>query len=119
MKKLIITIVTVLLTISTSVYAKGNPEKSKLKAEKKVVALSAEELALETELNEEFEISIDEVVESVLAETTNIETVKVYNVAGELVQEQNLETGIDINNLPEGAELLMTSGAEQYYIVMQ
>ena len=60
---------------------------------------------METELNEQFEISIDEVVEGVLAE--NVETIKVYNVAGELVQEQNLETGIDFNNLPEGAELFV------------
>ena len=117
MKKSIITIVIVLLTLSTSVFAKGNPEKSKLKAEKKVVALTTEELALETELNEEFEISIDEIVESVLSE--NIETVKVYNAAGDLVQEQNLETGIDLSNVPAGAELLMTSGTEQYYIIME
>ena len=117
MKKLILAIVTVLVTLSSSVYANGIPEKSNAKENKQAATLTLEELALETELNEEFEISIDEVVESVLTE--NIETVKVYNVAGELLQEQNLETGIDFNNLPEGAELLMTSGAEQYYIVMQ
>ena len=117
MKKLILAIVTVLVTLSSSVYANGIPEKSNAKETKQAAALTMEELALETELNAEFEISIDEVVESVLAE--NIETVKVYNVAGELVQEQNLESGIDLDALPKGAEFLMTSGTEQYYIVMQ
>ena len=117
MKKLILAIVTVLVTLSASANTNGIPEKSNTKETKQAAVLTVEELALEMELNEEFEISIDEVVESVLAE--NIETVKVYNVAGELVQEQNLETGIDTDNLPAGAELLMTSGTEQYYIVMQ
>ena len=115
MKKSIITLF-VTIAIAFTSFAGGTETETKKgdETKKTTAVLSAEELALEAELAEELDITIDEVIADL---TSTVENIYVYDVAGNLLAEQNVETGIDTETLPENAELLMTDGTSQYYIV--
>lgn len=116
MKKVFITIA-LLVGISSLTIANNETKKdstSESHPEKKVQTLSAEEIELEAELSEEFDISVDSVIEE-LQEAKEIEEVWVYDIEGNLIQAQSGK--IDFALIPINAELLMTEGATQYYII--
>ena len=48
-----------------------------------------------------------------------IEFIEVYDAVGNLVLSQDAVTGIDLSQLPANAELLMTSGTTNYYLVVE
>ena len=78
--------------------------------------LSAEEIALEAELEQELSVDVDVVLTS-LSEVQNIEAVKVFDIDGNEVAA--FEGTNVLENVPAEAELLMTDGATQYYVVAE
>jgi len=100
----------------TSVAFASDPTDQKSPTAEPAAVLSAEELALEAQLAEEFEISVSDVIAGLSAEPS-ISAVKVFDFAGNQIASQEGE--IDFSKIPAGAELLMTEGTTQYYIIAQ
>ena len=112
MKRLAYTIA-LLVSLTSATFAHNGENEISVKPE---VSLSAEELALEAELSAELEIS----VEAVLAEVATgpvVTAVKVFDLAGNEVSSQNGE--IDFEQIPVNAELVLTEGTTQYYIITE
>ncbi len=84
------------------------------KIESKSQVLSAEEIQLELELSEELEISVADVLEE-LQQAAEVTELWVYDLDGNLIQAQSGK--IDFSLIPINAELLMTEGGIQYYII--
>ena len=113
MKTLKNTLSAIILTslVAFSSFATGNEVTPENKSK---AVLTVEEAALETELNEEFDITIEEAVASL---NESIEKVVVYNLAGEVVYEAATENGtVDSRQIPVKSDLLMTDNGVQYYL---
>ncbi len=101
--------------LSSMVFASNGTDKKNPVANPEAM-LSAEEAVLEAELSAEFEVSVSDVIAAVSAEPI-ITAVKVFDLAGNEIATLN-ET-IDLSKMPANAELLMTEGTTQYFIVTQ
>ncbi len=113
MKTLLYTIALVISVGTMAFASNGTPKKKNPTASPEIV-LSAEEVILEAELSKELDIDIDQVIAS-LSTPTAITSVKVYDFTGAEIASQ--QGTIDYTKIPAGAELLMTDGTTQYYIV--
>ena len=111
MKKSFVTIA-LLIGLSAASFASNQPELNEESKTGKTPELTQTEAQLLDKLNEELEVSLEEVLASL--EVNEIEKVVVYNTQGELIVTQ--EKDIDLDKLPNSASLLMTEGTTQYYI---
>ncbi len=114
MKRITYTIALLIGLVSVSFASNGGDKKNPVA--KPDVMLSAEEAALEAELNIEFEISVADVLAEVSAEPM-ITSVKVFDMTGNDIAAQN--GTIDFSKIPANAELLMTEGTTRYFIVTE
>ena len=105
--------IALLIGLTSAAFANKGDKNPTAKPE---IVLSAEEVALEAELTEEFEVSVADVLAEVTAEAT-ITAVKVFDMAGNEIAAQ--KGTVDFSKVPAGAELLMTEGSTQYYVVAQ
>jgi len=111
MKRFIYTI-TLLIGLSSFTFASNGGDKKNPTTTH--IDLSTEEAALESELNDEFEINIADVLAEISAEPI-ITTIKIYDTLGNEIATQN--GTIDFSKVPANAELLMTDGTTQYFII--
>ena len=113
MKKSFVTIV-LLIGFAASSFASNQPVLNNKLTTGKAPELTQTEAQLLDQLNQELEVSLDEVLSTL--EETPIEKVLVYNAQGDVILTQ--EKNIDLDKLPNSASLLMTEGNTQYYIAL-
>ena len=106
--------IALLIGFTTATFANNGEKKNTVT--KSEIILTAEEVTLEAELAEEFEVSVADVLAEVTSEAT-ITAVKVFDMEGNEIAAQ--KGTVDFSKVPAGAELLMTEGSTQYYIVAQ
>jgi hypothetical protein len=85
--------------------------------EKNVASISAEEASYYAEIDQYYEQTFQT---SDIENTDKIETVYVYDIKGNLVQKLSAsgDEPINLDNLSQGAELLMKEGLDTYYIIL-
>ena len=106
--------IALLIGFATAAFANNGDKDKKNTVAKPEVTLSAEEVALEAELAEEFTVNVDDILAEVAAEQT-ITSVKVFDMEGNEIASQ--EGNVDFSKVLANAELLMTEGATQYFII--
>jgi hypothetical protein len=115
MKKSLITLALLIGIFATAFAENGDPKKKDAEATpvEKNQTLTADEQVLLTELEAELEISLEQMLEDLTP--APITKVVVYDLSGKVLQEQAGK--INLDQLPKGANLLMTEGQTQYYLV--
>jgi hypothetical protein len=113
MKKSLFTLAILIGIFSTSFANNGGHEGDSAKAKSPEKTLTVDEQALLDQLNAELEISFDDMLQAL--EEAPVTKVVVYDMAGNILQEQS--ENISLDKLPKGANLLMTEGQTQYYLV--
>lgn len=113
MKRLVITIAFLVGIIG---FAQADNHDPKEKKADTLQVLSPEEIELETVLEAELNVNIDEVIAE-LNEQPVVEGIKIYDLAGNVICEQSGE--IDYQKIPFEADLVMTEKGIQYYVIVQ
>lgn len=121
-RKAVFTLAGIFLVLSNSVFAEpiskidGKGEGNK--KQKTTKSLTTDELALFEKLEKEHQQELKS-IKTTAFETTNYKRVLVYDMAGNLLQEQDGQKAkIDLNKLPKKAKLLTVSDDLAIYIVL-
>lgn len=117
-----LTLTALLMVFGFGLFANGIQGKDESKARKKnrnnTTALSADKIALYKSVEDFYQKNYTDVVNETVT-TEKITKVVVYDMAGNILQEQNANTTkIDLAKLPAHAKLLMKENSTHFYIVM-
>jgi len=113
MKRLALTIALLAGVIGLTNATDNDPKTEKAD---NLTALSPEEIALETALEAELDINVEQVIAE-LMEQPSIEGIKIFDLNGNVVCEQTEK--IDPDKIPYQAELVMTEKGIQYYVIVE
>lgn len=124
-REILIAIVCILLAISNTAFGakttktqlKGKGQKEQKK--KKTMRLSADEQILFEKLTKENQQELKIANDDMPELATNYKKILVYNMAGDLLQEQDTKkAAIDLTKLPKGAKLLTIEDDLAIYLVL-
>lgn len=122
-REIVIAIFCICLAISNAALAaparKINGGGKGHKEQKTTKKLTKNELSLLQKLEKEHQIDIADINVDEVISTTNYKKVLVYDMAGNLLQEQDAtKTTIDLTLLPKGAKILMVDNDLAIYMVL-
>lgn len=122
-REIVIALVCILIAISSTAFGakaanldyKGGGKKSQKKA---TMQFSADKIALFTQLEKEYQAEL-KTAKKEISESPNYKKVLVYDMAGNLLQEQDSQKAtIDLDKLPKGAKLLTVDDDLAIYVVL-